>query len=126
MRPIEGGGMVFGSGRAGRRVAVLPIFVFLAASPAAYAQKSLHLVNRPDFIAEDTIQDFEAETGIHVTYDTYATDEALLRALRAGNKQGWDLVVLDIVPVFARIADENLLQPVKSDQLSNYGNLDPE
>ncbi len=118
--------MAFGSGRAGRRVAVLPIFVFLAASPAAYAQKSLHLVNRPDFIAEDTIQDFEAETGIHVTYDTYATDEALLRALRAGNKQGWDLVVLDIVPVFARIADENLLLPVKSDQLSNYGNLDPE
>ena len=28
--------------------------------------------------------------------------------------------------LFARIVDEHVLQPVKSDQLSNYGNLDAE
>jgi putrescine transport system substrate-binding protein len=119
--------MAFGLGNLGRCVAVLPVFAALTdASGVAAEEKTLHLVNRPDYIAEDTVQKFEAETGIKVTYDLYESDDAVLRGLRAGNKQGWDLVVLAAVPVLARAAAEHLVQPVQTGRLSNYANLDPD
>jgi putrescine transport system substrate-binding protein len=86
----------------------------------------LHIVNRPDFIAEDTVQKFSAETGIKVTYDTEASDEAVLAALKAGNQQGWDLVVTSAVPNLLRAIPDHLLQPIDAAKLSNLGNLDPE
>jgi putrescine transport system substrate-binding protein len=88
--------------------------------------KLLHLANRPDFIAEDTIQKFEAETGIKVTYDLYPSDEVLLTALKSGNKQGWDLAVTSAMPNLAAALPEHLLRPVDPARLSNVGNLDPE
>jgi putrescine transport system substrate-binding protein len=88
--------------------------------------KTLHLANRPDFIAEDTVQKFEAETGIKVTYDIYQTDEVLLAALKAGNKQGWDLVVTSAVPDLQRAIPDHLLQPIEPGKVSNLGNLDSE
>ncbi|MEI9982004.1 MAG: extracellular solute-binding protein [Aliidongia sp.] len=88
--------------------------------------KLLHLANRPDFIAEDTVQKFEAETGIKVTYDTYPSDESLLAALKSGNKQGWDLVVTAAVPDLVQALADHLLQPIEPGKLSNAGNLDPE
>jgi putrescine transport system substrate-binding protein len=88
--------------------------------------KLLHLANRPDFIAEDTIQKFEAETGIKVTYDMYPSDETVLTSLKSGNKQGWDLVVTSAVPNLEQALADHLLLPVEPAKLSNYGNLDPE
>ena len=44
----------------------------------------LNFANRPDFLADDTIQKFEAETGIKVNLTTYATDDEMLAGLRAG------------------------------------------
>jgi putrescine transport system substrate-binding protein len=88
--------------------------------------KVLHFANRPDFIAEDTVQKFSAETGIKVTYDTYATDEELLAALKAGNKAGWDLVVTSAVPNLSRAIADHALQPIDPGKLANLANLDPE
>jgi putrescine transport system substrate-binding protein len=119
--------MAFGLWNSSRILTSVPVLAVLTAAPGALAEdKSLHLVNRPDFIAEDTVQKFEAETGIKVVYSLYQTDEALLRGLRGGNKQGWDLVVLGTVPVLARAGAEHLLQPIQTEKLSNYANLDPE
>jgi len=100
----------------------------MAAGPvkAGEQSKQLHLANRPDFIAEDTIQKFEAETGIKVTYDLYPTDETVLTALEGGNKPGWDLVVTSAMPNLARALADHLLRPLDPAKLSNYGNLDPE
>jgi putrescine transport system substrate-binding protein len=96
-----------------------------ADAPAADEAHVLHLANRPEFIADDTVQRFEAETGIAVIYDVYPRDEALLEALRAGNPRRWDLVVAAAVPVLARGIAEGLFQPVEPETLGNYGNLDP-
>jgi putrescine transport system substrate-binding protein len=89
-------------------------------------ERVLHLANRPDFIADDTVQKFEAETGIKVTYDTYATDEALLAALKGGKKAGWDLVVTSAVPNLSLALAARLLQPIDPARIVNIGNLDPE
>jgi putrescine transport system substrate-binding protein len=98
----------------------------LAPSAQATAPRILHFANRPEFIADDTVQKFEAETGIAVTYDVYASEADLRAALGAGNPAGWDLVVASTVPTLAEAAKRRYFQPVGRDRLGNFGNLDPE
>ena len=44
----------------------------------AFAQtKVLNIYNWSDYIAEDTIKNFEKETGIKVRYDNYDSNEVL-------------------------------------------------
>ena len=52
----------------------------------------LNIYNWSDYIAEDTIANFEAETGITVTYDLYDSNEVLEAKMLAGSS-GYDLVV---------------------------------
>ena len=54
--------------------------------------KVLNIYNWSDYIAEDTIKNFEKETGIKVRYDNYDTNEILHAKLVAG-KSGYDIVV---------------------------------
>ena len=58
----------------------------------ASAQQTVNVYNWSDYIAEDTIAKFEAETGIRVVYDVYDSNEVLEAKLLAGNS-GYDVVV---------------------------------
>src|SRR5262245_31377807 len=40
-------------------------------------EKELHIYNWSDYIAEDTVANFEKETGIKVSYDTYESNEEM-------------------------------------------------
>jgi len=61
---------------------------------AAFAaeEKVLNIYNWSDYIADDTIKNFEKETGIKVNYDNYDSNEILHAKLIAG-KTGYDIVV---------------------------------
>ena len=84
--------------------------------------KVLNIYNWSDYIAEDTIQNFEKETGIKVRYDTYDNNEILHAKLVAG-KTGYDIVVPG--SHFAKNQIEGgLLQKLDRSKLSNWGNLD--
>ncbi len=61
-----------------------------------------------------------------MTYDVYPSDDVMLDALEAGNKSNWDLVVMSTVPVLARALPEHLVEPVETDRISNYGNIEPD
>ncbi|MEO5844931.1 MAG: hypothetical protein ABIQ33_08815, partial [Caldimonas sp.] len=65
-----------------RRLAAAAAIV-LAASPLARAAdaKVLNIYNWSDYIADDTIKNFEKETGIKVNYDNYDSNEVLLAKL---------------------------------------------
>ena len=52
----------------------------------------LNVYNWSDYIAEDTIAKFEAETGIKVNYDVFDSNELVEAKLLAGNS-GYDVVV---------------------------------
>ena len=71
---------------------ILTATASLAALPALAQNNELHIYNWSDYIAEDTIAKFEAETGIDVTYDVYDSNEVLEAKLFAGGS-GYDLVV---------------------------------
>ena len=84
-------------------------------------EKVLNIYNWPDYLAEDTISNFEKETGIKVRYDTYDNNEILHAKLVAG-KTGYDIVVPS--STFARLQmDGGLLDKA---QLPNLKNLDPD
>jgi putrescine transport system substrate-binding protein len=54
--------------------------------------EEVHVYNWSDYIAEDTIEKFEAATGIDVIYDVYDSNETLEAKLLAGSS-GYDVVV---------------------------------
>ena len=84
--------------------------------------KVLNIFNWSDYIADDTIKNFEKETGIKVRYDNYDSNETLHARLVAG-KTGYDIVVPGAH--FAKTQLQgNLFQPLDRAQLTNWGNLD--
>ena len=94
-----------------------------AAAPAADAPKVLNVYNWSDYIGEDTIANFEAETGIKVTYDVFDSNEVLEAKLMAGNT-GYDIVVPSLT-FLSRQVQAGVFQEIDKSRLSNYGNLDP-
>ena len=96
------------------------------AGPAAAQEeeKVLNVYNWSDYIAEDTIANFEKETGIKVRYDNFDNNEILHAKLVAG-KTGYDVVVPS--SYWARIqADGGLIRKLDRGQLPNWKNLDPD
>lgn len=90
----------------------------------AQEEKVLNIYNWSDYVAEDTIANFEKETGIKVRYDTYDNNEILHAKLVAG-KTGYDIVVPS--STFARLQiDGGLLMKLDKSQLPNLKNLDPD
>lgn len=99
------------------------VAAILCASPLA-AQEVLNFYNWSDYIAEDTIAKFEAETGIKVNYDVYDSNEVLEAKLLAGNS-GYDLVVPTSDFLQRQIA-AGAYQPLDKSKLPNLANMDPE
>jgi len=104
---------------------LLAAIVALAVATAAAAAdpKVLNVYNWSDYIADDTLKNFEKETGIKVNYDNYDSNEVLLAKLVAGNT-GYDVVVPGAH--FAKTQIESgLLQKLDRSKLTNWKNLDP-
>ena len=96
----------------------------LVASPAiAQEEPVLNVYNWSDYIAEDTIANFEAETGIKVNYDVYDSNEIVDAKLLAGNS-GYDIVVPS-GNFLERQIKAGLILPLDKSKLTNLGNLDP-
>src|SRR5690554_8116477 len=83
----------------------------LVVSGQALAQEKLHIYNWSDYIAEDTISNFEKTTGIKVTYDVYDSNEVLEAKLLAG-RSGYDLVFRTSLPFPDRLIRANLYAPL--------------
>lgn len=84
----------------------------------------LHIYNWSDYIAENTIADFEKRSGIKVTYDVYDSNEVLEAKLLVG-KSGYDLVFPTARPFVDRHIKSGIYQPLDKSKLSNLGNIDP-
>ncbi|GAA5317128.1 MAG: spermidine/putrescine ABC transporter substrate-binding protein PotF [Candidatus Pelagadaptatus aseana] len=88
----------------------------------AEEEKVLNVYNWSDYIAEDTLANFEAETGIKVTYDVFDSNEVLEAKLLAGNT-GFDVVVPSL-SFLARQIQAGVFMPLDKSKLTNYGNQD--
>ena len=94
-----------------------------ALTARAEEEKVLNIYNWSDYIAEETIANFEKATGIKVRYDVFDSNEVLEAKLLAGNT-GYDIVVPSASFV-ARQIQAGIFQPLDKSKLPNYKNLDP-
>ncbi len=93
----------------------------LAVAFPAVAEE-LHIYNWSDYIAEDTIAKFEAQTGIDVTYDVYDSNETLEAKLLAGSS-GYDIVV-PTSNYLRRQIEGGIYMPLDKAKIPNLANLD--
>ena len=85
-------------------------------------EKVLNVYNWSDYIAEDTISNFEERTGIKVNYDVFDSNEVLEAKLLAGNS-GYDVVV-PTASFMERQIKAGVFGKLDRSKLANYGNLD--
>ena len=85
--------------------------------------KVLHVYNWSDYIAPETLANFEKETGIKVVYDVFDSNEVLEAKLLAGTS-GYDIVVPSN-PFLAKQIKAGVFQKLDKSKLPNWENLDP-
>lgn len=96
----------------------------LMAGQAMAQERVLKVTNWAEYIAEDTISNFEKEYGIKVIYDTYESAEAVDAKLLAGSS-GYD-VILHSANLSARlIIAGGILKPLDKSKLGNIEHMDP-
>ncbi|WP_394393537.1 polyamine ABC transporter substrate-binding protein [Shewanella woodyi] len=91
------------------------------ASTNVMAEEVVRVYNWSDYIAEDTLANFEKETGIRVIYDVFDSNEVVEAKLLSG-RSGYDLVVPSN-NFLAKQIKAGAFQKLDVAQLSNHKNL---
>lgn len=84
-------------------------------------EKVVNVYNWSDYIDEEILTEFEAETGIKVVYDVFDSNDVLETKLLAGSS-GYDVVVPS-GGFLARQIEAGVFQPLDRAKLTNWGNL---
>ena len=85
--------------------------------------KVLNFYNWTDYIADDTIPNFQKETGIKVVYDNYSSNDELFAKVRTGGT-GFDIIV-PTDATLVKMKHANLLEKLDLAQIPNVTNLAP-
>lgn len=96
---------------------IFPVFIQVS------AKEVVKVYNWSDYIDPQVLTDFEKETGIHVVYDVFDSNEVLEAKLLSG-RSGYDVVV-PTNHFLAKQIQAGAFQKLNKSKLSNYKNLDP-
>lgn len=101
------------------------IFLMGVAGAAGCSRRRprLNVYNWSDYVAPETIPNFEREFGVDVRYGTYESTPEMLAKVMSGNS-GWD-VVFPSAEYIQPMRDMNLLQALTPKWLPNLISLDP-
>ncbi len=94
-------------------------------SGAAYAEGSLSVYHWFEYIPQELVDKFEAETGIDVTIDTYDSNEAMLASLKAGKLGQYDVAVPADFMVQI-MGESGMLDTFTAEEMTNLGNIAPQ
>ena len=84
----------------------------------------VNVYNWGEYIDESIFEDFEAETGITVNYNTFSSNEMLYSSIKGGGSQ-YDVIIPSDYMI-ARMINEDLLLELDFSQIPNMANLDPQ
>lgn len=91
---------------------------------AAGSSNELYVYNWGEYIDESVIEEFEAETGIKVTYDLFETNEEMYPVVEAGAVR-YD-VVCPSDYMIQKMAENGLLAEINFENIPNIKYIDPE
>lgn len=94
------------------------------ASPA-FAEGELKVYHWFEYIPQELVDKFQAETGITVTIDTYDSNEAMLASLKAGKMGQYDVAVPADFMVGIMAAD-GMLDSYTPEEMPNHTNIAPQ
>ena len=98
-------------------------FSLLACGGAPEANKELVIYTWAEFVPQDVIDGFEAETGIEVIYNHFETDEEMLAKLESTNGGDYDIVIADDY-IIKMADDRGLVKTLDQSKIENFGNID--
>ena len=106
------------------RQAAAPTAEATPSAPEPAEEKTLNLYIWNNYLAPDTVENFEKETGIKVAVGNYASNEELESKLSAGHS-GYDVVVPS-ASFYERQIQAGLYRKLDKSKLPNLSNLDPQ
>lgn len=104
---------------------LLYVLVFLTQLSLGNAQEILNVYNWSGYLPEEILKKFEKETGIHVYYSTYDSNETLYAKLKANPRAGYDIIVPSTY-YLDKMRQENMLRKIDKSLLPNFKNLSPQ
>ena len=102
------------------RLGAVAVALVIAAA-AAQAEGKLSIYHWFEYIPQELLDKFSAETGVEVTMDTYDSNEAMLASLKAGKLGAYDVAVPGDYMVEI-MAGEGMLDEIRPGELANIGN----
>lgn len=129
--PESGSGRVFGRSGFGFRQGLLAAASFAIVALVCFTtyeryslkpSNELYVYNWGEYIDESVIDEFEEETGIHVTYDLFETNEEMYPVVEAGGVN-YD-VVCPSDYMIQKMAENGLLSELNYDNIPNVKNID--
>ncbi|HTH13641.1 MAG TPA: extracellular solute-binding protein [Spirochaetia bacterium] len=96
--------------------------VALVSCGAPAASKDLSVFNWQDYIPDDVLKDFQAQTGIKLVYDTYGSNEDMYAKLLGGATYDVVFPSTDYVP---RMVQKDMLLKLDASKLPELANLEP-
>ncbi len=99
-------------------VVTLCLFALAGCGGDKKSARQLKVYNWGDYIDPDVLKDFEQETGIHVVYDTFATNEDMYVKIKSGGSD-YDLAIPSDYMI-ARMIRDGLLEKIDTGNLKNY------
>lgn len=85
--------------------------------------KVVNVFNWGVYIDESIFEDFEAQTGIKVNYDTYESNEAMYGVLK-NDGASYDVIIPSDYMI-SRMISEDMLEPLNYDNIPNADDVDP-
>ena len=89
---------------------------------ACNQQDVLRIYNWGEYIDESILRDFTKETGIRISYSTYASNEEMYAKQKGGGTQ-YDLIIPTDYMV-ERMIKEDMLEKINFDNIPNFSNID--
>ena len=100
-----------------KKMVAFLLCIALLLPACALAQEVVNVFNWEDYIDESVLQDFEAETGIHVNYMRFTTNEDMLVQVEANPG------VFPSEYCVERLANKGLLAEINYDNIPNFQNI---
>lgn len=96
---------------------ILPLLTFAQ-------QNIVNVYNWGDFMPAGILEQFEQETGIHVNYSEFDSNDTLYAKLKATHNGGYDVIVPSSYFIY-RMREQGMLAPLDKTKLPNLKHLDP-
>ena len=110
-----------------KKITVLLLALFLAlplaGCRAEETERTINVYNWGEYIDASVLEEFEEETGIHVNYKTFASNEMLYSAIKGGGNN-YDVIFPSDYMV-ARMQEEGMLRELDYSKIPNAANIDP-